>query len=343
MATWQTQSRFGTRARFGIHYEDYGYGRKRSEYANVNIHYWPNDDSRDLNKPSRIQQILSPPTYRYQPKTTSDHSSGISSQRSHSVPPPSPSPTSLLPQRTRRNKNGHTLIEQYTLARKIPESVSVIQSKELPEKSDYRTRFKPVVSGTRSKVISEHGHRYHHYDSNQNLIKYSLDGAFESPIRGVRFQTFEDKISRFIKRERDERKCEKIMSCVDRIRSRVNGNRQDELSEDLKRAIRGKSAGQITQALLADSDRKLREAKNWDNLETSVQTHEVHHRQRRGVSEARLVTRVTHLDMLDERAIDQLGCKVGSSLCDVKKQLQSFNQRTADIYHDSRCRKKCLH
>lgn len=196
------------------------------------------------------------------------------------------------------------------------------------------------MSGTSKRVISPHGHHYHAYESNENLINYSAEGAYESPIRGVHFQTLEEKISRFIKRERDERRCEKIMAYVKTIRSRINRNCADEISEDLKRRIRGKSAGQITHAILAESDRHLRETKNWENgMHTEVHTH----RERRGGSEARIVTRVTHVNAMDERSIDQLGTNVASSLSDVKRQLQTLNQRTVDIYHDSRWRKNRLH
>lgn len=265
---------------------------------------------------------------RYQPMSGNFNSkqSGICFQHSNSPP-------SSLKRPPRSNE--HSSIHKRSI------TINSV-SNEPPNWSDY-IRGTPRVGISKSKrVISQNGHQYHTYDSNENLINYSADGAFEAPTRGVRFQTLEDKVIRFIRREQDERRFDKIMSYVKRIRSRANANREDEVSENLKRAIRGKSAGQITHAILAESERNLHGAKNWQNVEVETEQHH-HHHQRRGVSEARIVKRVTHVDLLDERAIDQLNCNVASSLNDVKRQLQCLNQRTVDIYHDSRLRKNKLH
>ncbi|XP_055911766.1 paramyosin, short form isoform X2 [Eupeodes corollae] len=106
--------------------------------------------------------------------------------------------------------------------------------------------------------------------------------------------------------------------------------RDVEISADLKRAIRGKSASAITAALLADSEKNMKTAKRQEEdfmaqaISNSV----------RGKSENRLL-HATHIEFTDERMIDNLDYKVSSSLCNMKRQLSTLNQKTVEMYSDS--------
>lgn len=158
-----------------------------------------------------------------------------------------------------------------------------------------------------------------------------------SATRGIHFQTTEDRTIRRLLKEHENRHIAANMSYIQKIRTTANSHKSDELSEDLKRAVRGKTAGQISLAILAESEKNLKESKKLDQLLIESE------RIQRGNCTARIVHRVQHVDLQDQnRSIDQLGHSVGSSLYDVKTQLNSLNQRTLDIYQDSRFRRNYL-
>lgn len=117
------------------------------------------------------------------------------------------------------------------------------------------------------------------------------------------------------------------------------------ISAELKRAIRGKSAHAITAALLAESDRNLKNARAEEEAfiaTKSAQRASSVTRSVRAVSENRLL-HAAHIEVLDDRMIDHLDHRVSSSLCNVKRQISNLNQRTSEFYSDSRCvpGKKC--
>lgn len=122
------------------------------------------------------------------------------------------------------------------------------------------------------------------------------------------------------------------MDDIEEIKARFNTDVQ--LSSGLKNAIRGKTATQITAALLAESEKNMRQSKNDEEIHISRSS-----RQMSGISESRIVKRTTHIEFIDDRMLDQLDQSMSSSLYDVKKQLHNFNQRSEDLYHNSRWRK----
>lgn len=151
--------------------------------------------------------------------------------------------------------------------------------------------------------------------------------------RHIHLPTFEEALIRKIQDREDQRRIASIMDDMEAIKVRFNANKDVHLSTSLKSSIRGKSANQITAALLADSEKNIRESKNREivHMNSSAQS--------RGISESRIVKRTTHIELIDDRMLDQLDQSMSSSLYDVKKQLQNFNQRSEDLYHNSRWRK----
>lgn len=117
------------------------------------------------------------------------------------------------------------------------------------------------------------------------------------------------------------------------------------ISAELKRAIRGKSAHAITAALLAETDRNLKNARAEEEAYIATQQARASSVSRsvRAVSENRLL-HTAHIEVLDDRMIDNLDYRVSSSLCNVKRQISNLNQKTAEFYSDSRCvpEKKCF-
>lgn len=83
----------------------------------------------------------------------------------------------------------------------------------------------------------------------------------EAPTRGIHFRTIEDKTMDKLNLMKSERKILDNMSYIEKVRSKENNDIEDDISDDLKNLIRGKTAHRISAALLDDSDRKLRLAR----------------------------------------------------------------------------------
>lgn len=160
--------------------------------------------------------------------------------------------------------------------------------------------------------------------------KKQTKSDINSPTRGIHFRTIEDKTFERLLQNRHEQHLADNMSYIQQIRFKANANKDDEISEDLKRTIRGKSAGQIAHAILAESEKNLKEHKRLQIERTEKERCE------RGVSEARIIHRIKHIDITGGRAVDRLGRTVGSSLYDVRKQIHEMTQKTIDLYHDTR-------
>lgn len=156
-------------------------------------------------------------------------------------------------------------------------------------------------------------------------------------LKHIHTSTIEDKTHRKLQEREDERRIVTAMEDIEHMKAKFNTHKDIELSQGLKSAIRGKTASQITAAILAESEKNIQGLKNEQNLEIETS------RRRRGVSEARIIHRTAHFELIDDRMIDHLDTSVSSSLSDVKRQLHSFNQRSSDLYHDSRWRRKYLH
>ena len=145
--------------------------------------------------------------------------------------------------------------------------------------------------------------------------------------------TIEEKLERKRQDREDQKRCQDIMDNIEQIKVRFNADNDVHMSSGLKNAIRGKTSQQITAALLAESEKNIRQTKNQEQMEISRAVS-------RGTSEKRFITkRTTHIEMMDDRMLDHFDSSLTSSLCDVKKQLQNFNQKNEELYHSSRCRK----
>lgn len=153
----------------------------------------------------------------------------------------------------------------------------------------------------------------------------------------IHLPSIEEKIIRKQEDRARERKIAKIMADCERIKNRINfeHNSDQTISQELKRSIRGKTAGQITAALLSESNKNIKTAKNEEEMAISKMTSQM-----RGSSDARIVRRTTNIELIDDKCIDHLDTSMSSSLHDVKKQLAGFNQRADELFHNSRCRRK---
>lgn len=202
---------------------------------------------------------------------------------------------------------------------KYTNSDAINYSKEPFESANHRER-----NFGDSKVINR-------ASSSSSVTKSALGSRSK---RHIQLQSLEEKLIRKIQDREDQRRVASIMDNIEGIKSRFNAHKDVQISSSLKKSIRGKTATQITAALLADSAKNIRQSRGDDE---EIQINCV--RQSRGVSESRIVKRTTHIELIDDRMLDQLDQSMSSSLYDVKKQLQNFNQRSEDLYHNSRWRK----
>lgn len=163
----------------------------------------------------------------------------------------------------------------------------------------------------------------------------NTDSVVSSATRGIHFQTTEDRTYRKISQEHENRHVAAHSAYVQKIRATASSYRNGELSEDLKQAIRGKTAGQISLAILAESEKNLQESKKLDQL--LIESDRI---QRNLVGGTKIKYRVQHVDLQDQqRSIEQLSTTVGASLHNVKQQLQSMGQHALDISQNSRFRR----
>lgn len=147
-----------------------------------------------------------------------------------------------------------------------------------------------------------------------------------------KYETVEERTIRNLEEQQNERHLAKVMDDIENIKARFNAHKDLEISTGLKNAVRGKTASQIAAALLAESEKNIQVSRNQEDLMITRA------KQSQSVSGRTKVTqRSMHFELIDDRLIDHLDHNVSSSLCDVKHQLQSFNQRTSDLYYDSRC------
>lgn len=148
---------------------------------------------------------------------------------------------------------------------------------------------------------------------------------------------------RIIRRQEERntvRRCHQIMDRVATSNLRYNKSRRDgddnvELSGTLKSAIRGKTATQITAALLADSENNIRVSRQRDvNMATSSSSRSVT-TTNSSKGNMRVVRRTINVDLDDDGILEQLD----GTLLDVKKQLCGFNQRHEDMQQSTRSRR----
>lgn len=194
-------------------------------------------------------------------------------------------------------------------------SDTVAESAKLREKNfeDYKIIKRSPLAVTKSAIGARLGHR----------------------LGRSKYETVEERTIRKLEVQANERYLNKVMDDIENIKMRFNTHKDVEISPGLKSAIRGKTANQISAALLAESEKNIKVSRNQEDLMiTQAKQSSVHSQQ---IGRAKVTQRSTHFELIDDRLIDNLDHNVCSSLCDVKRQLQSFNQRTSDLYYDSRC------
>lgn len=147
-------------------------------------------------------------------------------------------------------------------------------------------------------------------DESQNRNRTDV----ETPTRGIHFRTIEDKTFDKLNHNKFERKFANTTSYIEKFRRKGNTDKDDDISEDLKRAVRGKSAYQISSAILAETEEHLKHP-------TTQQSKKIQNEQDR-VNRTRTTHRVKLMDESDE-----LRCFVDSYVHDVKRKLPSLNRR----------------
>ncbi|XP_037722721.1 paramyosin, short form isoform X2 [Drosophila subpulchrella] len=131
------------------------------------------------------------------------------------------------------------------------------------------------------------------------------------------------------------------LKILQRIRKIELDNEVDQMSDDFKRSIRGKSASAIAQALLSESERNIKTAKKEEEdyiSQTLVRSSRAVSRARSRSSsplDGQLRAHALHIELMDDRLVDKLDHRVSSSLHNVKRQLSTLNQRTVEFYADS--------
>ncbi|KAM8709023.1 hypothetical protein ACLKA7_015917 [Drosophila subpalustris] len=131
------------------------------------------------------------------------------------------------------------------------------------------------------------------------------------------------------------------LKILQRIRKIELDNEVDQMSDDFKRSIRGKSASAIAQALLSESEKNIKSAKQQEEnyiSQTLIRSSRAASRARStspfdGSGQIRAHT--LHMELMDDRMVDKLDHRVSSSLHNVKRQLSTLNQRTVEFYADS--------
>lgn len=164
-------------------------------------------------------------------------------------------------------------------------------------------------------------------------VTKSAIGARLAERLGKYDDNIEQRTIRKLQEREDERRVEGIMSEIGHIKARFNAHKDLAISNGLKSAIRGKTANQIAEAILAESEKNIQQSRNEEDLQIS----EV--RSSFNVRKGNVTKRTTFVQMVDDQAIDKLDSSVSQSLSNVKRQLESFTQRTSDLYYDSRWRK----
>lgn len=164
------------------------------------------------------------------------------------------------------------------------------------------------------------------------VTKSAIGSRLSHRLGRSKYETVEERTIRKLEDQAGERHLAKIMDDIDNIKARFNAHKDLEISSGLKNAIRGKTASQISAALLAESEKNIKVSRNQEDFLVTQARQSSY-----SIGNAKVIRRSTHVEFVDDRLIDNLDHNVGSSLCDVKRQLQTFNQRSADLYYDSRC------
>lgn len=188
-----------------------------------------------------------------------------------------------------------------------------------------------------AKELQRNAKNREHYLEDYKVIRRQSPLAVTKSAIGARIEKHlhsqgiaENYLRKYRERELD-RQQQNIMEDIERIKAKYN-SKNVEISSGLKSAIRGKTASQITAALLSESNKNIKNLKNEEQVI-------INERKSRGVSESRIICRKMNIDLIDNQMMDHLDSSMTTSLGDVKNQLHGFNRRTEDLYLQSRCPK----
>lgn len=157
----------------------------------------------------------------------------------------------------------------------------------------------------------------------ESVVDRTLRRQRERREESDRFQAMEDlKLMRSIKNYQDERK-------------------DVQLSESVRKAIRGKTSNQIKDVLLAESLKNIRNNADFQTDTELIDNMCSKMRHQRASSECRSVVRKSqHFStVMDNRIITtrQIHSSCNQNLSAVQRELQNFNTKTNEIISDSRC------
>lgn len=144
--------------------------------------------------------------------------------------------------------------------------------------------------------------------------------------RFFRLPSLEEKIIRKQQERQDTRKVEKIMHDVEKIKSRFSADRQIEITPSLKSAIRGKTASQISFALLSESRRAIGNAKR------HAEKMRFEARSESPVYISRISPWLNKKHYVNQRELDDLDSSLATDLCDARSQMYRINQRAEQLF-----------
>lgn len=211
-------------------------------------------------------------------------------------------------------------------------------------RDELRAHSKDILDKARQREVE--------FDAYKIRGKRSTVDTTLGQVRGTRaaqrlhLPTVEERIIRRQEEREATRRCQQIMATTTRIKSRYNKvDDEVKLSDTLRSAIRGKTATQITAALLADSENNIRVSRQAENsdisralLQCSGGTQSSSSRTTTTTSTSggrRIVKRIVNVELDDDGLLENLD----GSLQDVKKQLCCFNRRNETLQQSTRSRR----
>lgn len=195
--------------------------------------------------------------------------------------------------------------------------------------SDEASRYaKELASNAKEREYNLEDYKVIRRQSPLAVTKSAVGARIEKHLHQ---QSIEENYLRKYRERETKRQQQNIMEDIERIKAKYN-TKNVEISSGLKSAIRGKTASQITAAILSESNKNIKNIKNEEQMF-------IDERKSRGVSESRIICRKMKIDICDDKMLDHLDSSMTTSLGDVKHQLHGFNRRTEDLYLQSRCPK----
>lgn len=210
-------------------------------------------------------------------------------------------------------------------------------------RDELRAHSKDILDKARQREVE--------FDAYKIRGKRSTVDTTLGQVRGTRaaqqlhLPSIEERIIRRQEERATTRRCQQIMDTTTRIKGRYNKvDDEVKLSDTLRSAIRGKTATQITAALLADSENNIRVSRQAESSDISRALMQCSRSGAQSSSSTtttttsggrRIVKRIVNVELDDDGLLENLD----GSLQDVKKQLCTFNRRNVDLQQSTRSRR----